>query len=99
MRPKLARAINEFAKINVGVSEVGKIIGGKVDYNINQLTLQQGRFENACAIRMSYALNNSGLEIPHIPSHTVSGKMVTGIFIPVLPGNAGFQQVEKRAKC
>ena len=38
------------------------------------MTKQQGRFENTCAIRMSYALNNSGLKIPHIPSHTVSGK-------------------------
>ena len=74
MRPKLSRSLNEFAKINISVSDVGKKIGGKVDYNINKLTKQQGRFENACAIRMSYALNNSGLRIPHIPSHTVSGK-------------------------
>ncbi len=74
MRPKLSKAIQEFQKINVSVSNVGKIIGGKVDYNINTLTRQQGRFENACAIRMSFVLNNLGIKLPYIPSHTVSGK-------------------------
>ncbi|GAA6168641.1 type VI secretion system amidase effector protein Tae4 [Sessilibacter corallicola] len=74
MRPDLNRAKSEFLKVNVGVSEVGHLIGGKVDYNINSLTRAQGRFENACAIRMSYVLNNTGTKIPRIPSQTVSGK-------------------------
>lgn len=74
MRPKLRDAIREFKKINVGVSEVGTLIGGKVDYNINTLTKIQGRFENACAIRMSYVLNNTGVKLPYISGQTVSGK-------------------------
>jgi len=74
MRPKLYDAIREFKKVNIGESDVGKLIGGKVDYNINTLTKVQGRFENACAIRMSYVLNNSGVKIPFINGQTVSGK-------------------------
>ncbi len=73
MRPKLNDAIREFKIVNIGVSDVGKLIGGKVDYNINTLTKVQGRFENACAIRMSYVLNNTGLKVPYISGLTVSG--------------------------
>ena len=40
------------------LNEVGKKIGGKVQYNIDQ-----GIFQNACAIRMSYALNYSGVPV------------------------------------
>jgi hypothetical protein len=41
------------------VASVGKMIGGKVAENIN--SSGSGQFTNACAIRMSYALNYSGL--------------------------------------
>ena len=73
-RPKLFQAVNVFKEINKSVSEVGKLIGGKVDHNINTLTPAQGRFENACAIRMSYVLNKTGNKIPYISGQTVSGK-------------------------
>lgn len=73
-RPKLSQAIHAFVNVNKSVSEVGTFIGGKVDYNINTLTKAEGRFENACAIRMSYVLNNTGHKIPMIAGQTVSGK-------------------------
>ncbi|OBU10812.1 hypothetical protein AYY17_14955 [Morganella psychrotolerans] len=61
---------NNFSKINVSVKDVGRIIGGKVQYNIDQ-----GIFQNACAIRMSYALNYSGITINRSPRWaTSSGK-------------------------
>jgi hypothetical protein len=73
-RPKLSQAIHSFTNVNKSVSEVGTFIGGKVDYNINTLTKAEGRFENACAIRISYVLNNTGNKIPFISGQTVSGK-------------------------
>ncbi|MET2947696.1 hypothetical protein ABXV18_06275 [Vibrio owensii] len=51
--PSLLKMKVAFAKVNRDVSEVGTIIGGKVNQNINVLTPKQGRFENACAIRLS----------------------------------------------
>jgi hypothetical protein len=53
-RPTLSQAFYAFSDVNKSVSEVGSFIGGKVDYNINKLTKEEGRFENACAIRLSY---------------------------------------------
>jgi len=57
-KPRLDSAKMAFRKVydDIGksVSAVGTLIGGKVDYNINQLTPAQGQFQNACAIRMSY---------------------------------------------
>lgn len=77
-KPKLNLAIKAFKEVHNStvnsVSAVGTHIGGKVDHNINNLTPAQGKFENACAIRMSYALNNSGGKIPYIRGKTVSGK-------------------------
>jgi len=78
-RPKLQSAKLAFQKVydDIGksVSAVGKLIGGKIDYNINHLTPEQGQFQNACAIRMSYMLNQSdGIKIPYISGKTVSGK-------------------------
>lgn len=57
-RPAFDVAWNNFTKINVSVAEVGKIIGGKVQANIDAKT-----FTNGCAIRMSYTLNYSGIPI------------------------------------
>ena len=64
-RPSLLQAQLAFKdvyeKSGKTVSGVGKTIGGKVDYNINSLTPEQGAFQNACAIRMSYVLNKTHL--------------------------------------
>lgn len=73
-RPQLAQAIHAFSNVNKSVLEVGTFIGGKIDYNINTLTKAEGKFENACAIRISYVLNNTGNKIPPIAGQTVSGK-------------------------
>ena len=40
---------------NASVSEVGRIIGGKVQQNV-----ESGIFKNACALRLSYAFNKAG---------------------------------------
>ena len=76
-RPSLSKSKQAFKQVydDIGktVSAVGKLIGGKVDYNINNLTPAQGQFQNACAIRMSYVLNKTGIKIPHKPGKTVSG--------------------------
>lgn len=77
-RPKLSSAKKSFKEVygDIGksVSAVGSKIGGKVDYNINVVPVGKGRFENACAIRLSYVLNNNGVKIPFINGQTVSGK-------------------------
>lgn len=58
-RPSFIRMWDNFAKVNRSVPQVGKVVGGKVESNINDHI-----FENACAIRMSYTLNYSGIIIP-----------------------------------
>jgi hypothetical protein len=77
-RPKLNDARRAFKEVygDVGktVSGVGTKIGGKVNYNINVVPEGQGRFENACAIRLSYVLNKTGYKVPYISGQTVSGK-------------------------
>lgn len=76
-RPKLHSAKAAFREVydDIGksVSAVGTMIGGKVDYNINEVPVGQGRFQNACAIRMSYVLNKTGFKVPYISGKTVSG--------------------------
>ncbi len=78
VRPKLSLAKISFREvyddIGKGVSAVGTKIGGKVDFNINEVPVGKGRFENACAIRLSYVLNRNGVKIPYINAQTVSGK-------------------------
>ena len=77
-RPNIEDAWKAFKEVydDVGktVSGVGEKIGGKVDYNINKIPQGQGRFENACAIRLIYVLNQTGVKIPFISGQTVSGK-------------------------
>lgn len=58
-RPVFLQAWHRFLEINVPVVEVGKKIGGKVQYNIEKRI-----FPNACPIRMSYVLNYSHVPIP-----------------------------------
>ena len=76
-RPRLDLAKKAFRQvydeIDKSVSAVGTHIGGNVDYNINGLEPEQGQFQNACAIRLSYVLNKTGVRIPHSPHKTVSG--------------------------
>ena len=50
-------------------SQVGSIIGGKVEVNIKANILQ-----NACAIRLSYAFNYSGMPISQYDGKVSSGK-------------------------
>lgn len=57
--------------VNPGVT-VARIVGGFVEKNINNPDPQQ-RWDNTCAVRMSYILNQSGLAIPRVPGQTVSG--------------------------
>jgi hypothetical protein len=52
--------------------KVAEVIGGYVAKNINNPNPEQ-RWDNTCAVRMSYILNQSGLIIPRIPAQTVSG--------------------------
>ncbi|WP_082674149.1 type VI secretion system amidase effector protein Tae4 [Thiohalocapsa sp. ML1] len=76
-RPKLAEALAAFRAVyeDAGktVSGVGTVIGGNVNHNINVVPVGRGRFENACAIRMSYVLNETGFKIPYTSRQTVSG--------------------------
>ena len=53
-------------------AKVAKVIGGKVAYNIITIPPPY-RWENTCAVRMSYILNQSGILIPHVLGKTVSG--------------------------
>lgn len=70
IRPAFGAAWNRFQEINVSVRDVGNIIGGKVQHNIDS-----GFFVNACPIRMSYVLNYCGVPIPGNGKYAVvSGK-------------------------
>lgn len=55
------------------LGRVAKIIGGQVAYNINNPDPNL-RWQNTCAVRMSYILNYSGLKITPAGRKTVSGK-------------------------
>ena len=85
IRPKLQKAKLAFRQVydDIGksVPAVGKLIGGKVNYNINNLTPAQGQFQNACAIRMSYVLNQSGIKYPTFRVKRFQEKEVIGIYI------------------
>ncbi len=57
--------------LNPGARVAG-IIGGNVRKNIDNPTAAQ-RWENTCAVRMSYILSQAGMVIPGIKGQTVSG--------------------------
>lgn len=65
-RPKFQHAWNAFLVVRQPVSTVGKIVGGKVQYNI-EIPEKDGGFANACPIRMSYVLNKTGFPIRKNP--------------------------------
>ncbi|MCL2894490.1 type VI secretion system amidase effector protein Tae4 [Brenneria tiliae] len=73
-KPNFLQAWQRFSEINIPVSDVGKQIGGNVGLNIKlgEEDPTQG-FTNACAIRMSYTLNYSGVKIERGTWKTVSG--------------------------
>lgn len=76
-RPSFTQMAAHFAAIygSGSVLDVGKKIGGKVGENID-LGVKDPKvgFTNACAIRMSYSLNYSGVLIaPNASWSTVSG--------------------------
>jgi len=69
-KPSFNTAWRVFQDVNASVSEVGKLIGGNVQKNI-----ASGIFQNACPIRMSYVLNNTGFPIQRGNGYeTVTGK-------------------------
>jgi hypothetical protein len=72
-RPSFNSAWAAFKRINVSVPDVGKKLGGRVEWNIN-IPDETKRFENAYPIRMSYVLNYTGFPIArsHL-YHMVSG--------------------------
>lgn len=57
--------------VNPG-AKVAKVIGGNVEKNINNPVPAQ-RWDNTCAVRMSYILGQAGLIIPTLRGQTVSG--------------------------
>lgn len=62
------------------VAEVGRKIGGAVQKNI-ELPKDEGRWENACPIRMSYVLNYTGFAIPKSSRY------------PMVSGGDGYQYI------
>lgn len=66
-----AASMQIYAPLYTG-KHVAKIIGGNVEKNINSPDARW-RWNNTCAVRMSYILNHSGLLIPHWVGQTVSG--------------------------
>ena len=69
-RPNFQAAWSAFARVNVSVAEVGKLIGGKVEANI-----ADGTFANACPIRISYVLNETGSPMHRGKFAAVSGRV------------------------
>jgi hypothetical protein len=70
VKPSFIKLWVYFSEINIPVKDVGKKIGGNIQTNIDS-----GVFQNACPIRMSYALNKAGVPIPLGKKYAVvSGK-------------------------
>lgn len=65
---KLSFYFNDLAKMTS--DKVYKKIGGKVAENHSE---EPEKYANACALRMSYALNSMGITIPYIKGETGSG--------------------------
>lgn len=57
---------------NNSAKKVADTIGGNVAINANNPNPKQ-RWDNTCAVRMSYIFNQSGFPIPRIPGQTVTG--------------------------
>lgn len=73
-RPKFSEMWKHFSTVHVPVVEVGKLIGGKIQQNIELELTQPGKgFANACTIRLCYCLHRAGLVIGQGAWATVSG--------------------------
>ena len=59
-------AWSAFKAVNVSVARVGQKLGGNVEKNI-----AANIFQNACPLRMSYVLNESGFPITRGPGYQV----------------------------
>lgn len=68
-RPDFTQAWNAFSRVHGdgSLDHVGQHIGGRVGLNI-----ESGIFQNACALRMSFVLNTSGVRISAAAGATVS---------------------------
>jgi len=62
-RPEFFNAWKRFSQVNVSVPLIGKIFGAKVKQNIEIPKKENGKWTNACVIRMSYVLNRTGFHI------------------------------------
>lgn len=72
-RPYFTHMVKAFAQVKErDPKSVGMLIGGMVRVNFDS-----GDWKNACAVRMSYALNQSGCPIPFTEGQTVSGENPT----------------------
>jgi hypothetical protein len=63
-------------------AKVAKMIGGAVATNINSPD-PKSRWNNTCAVRISYILNQSGVHIPQSKNKTVSGADKSNYFYRV----------------
>lgn len=76
-RPAFALAWTKFKYIfgDGDVIGVGERIGGKIKFNIDLGASDPNLgFTNACAIRMSYVFNQTGLTVPYIEGKVSSGE-------------------------
>ncbi|MCL2589763.1 MAG: T6SS effector amidase Tae4 family protein [Betaproteobacteria bacterium] len=62
-RPHFLKAWKYFSQVNLSVPTIGKIFGAKVKQNIEISNKEDGKWTNACVIRMSYVLNRTGFPI------------------------------------
>jgi len=74
-RPDFRSAWKYFSLVNAGVPAVGKRLGGKVKQNINISEEENGKWKNACTIRMSFVLNHTGFPIKSNKYSTVSAQI------------------------
>lgn len=70
LRPDFTTAWTSFLRVygDGSLEHVANFLGGKVKTNIDA-----GFFKNACALRMSHVLNDSGIRVPRLGGKTVSG--------------------------
>lgn len=68
-----------YSPIN-SAQKVAEVIGGAVAVNINHPTQP---WENTCAVRMSYILNQTGMRVPAMLRETVTGKDQRNYFFRV----------------
>jgi len=63
-RPDFSNAWRVFSQVaSFNVNNIGKIFGSKVKQNIEIPKVEDGKWTNACTIRMSYMLNRTGFPI------------------------------------